>query len=66
MEYARKLIVDAIKEGPGANKAMVDQIRAEIQGVRRANERAAEEAQGSDYGDKSAPPGKGSPTVSNW
>ena len=66
MEYARKLIVDAIKEGPAANEAMVKQIRAEIQGVRRANERAAEEAQGSDYGDKSAPPGKGSPTVSNW
>ena len=66
MEYARKLIVDAIKEGPAANDAMVKQIRAEIDGVARANKRAAEEAQVSDYNGKSAPPGKGSPTVSNW
>jgi len=62
MEYARKLIVDALKEGPAANKAMVGQIRAEIQGVRRANERAAQEAQGSDYGERSG----GAPDQGGW
>lgn len=55
MKYARNLIAKAIQEGPEANKAMVDQIRAEIQGVRRANERVTSETTGGYSTEASAP-----------